>query len=177
MPLEFSSLFTSAMKFRSPIVLPERFTSSVSSRPCLVAEAISRIACWVTQRSTPPISPKRSAVARKAAGSTISPCSPRIRSSSSCCVVFACFRSKIGVLALVGLREERGERPPLELGDRVTEELARGGVGVVDRAPGVDQDDGLGKALHVRLRRRLVDSIGSGGCRGIHWVVPDRNAG
>ena len=65
------------------MVLPERLTSSTRSLPARLWDASRRIACWATHRSMPWIRPKRSAVARKAAGATSPPSSPRILISSS----------------------------------------------------------------------------------------------
>ena len=83
-------------KLSSVIVLPERLTSRISFLPLSFWAAIRRTACWVTQRSTAPIRPKRSAVARKAPGGTSWPFSPRIRSSSSYWVTSSVSRFWIG---------------------------------------------------------------------------------
>ena len=91
MPVSAISRSTSSGIARSPIDLPETLTSSRTS-----CSASRWIALRTTHWSISWISPKRSAVSMNAAGMTISPSSPIIRSSSSYCVIASEASSMIG---------------------------------------------------------------------------------
>ena len=83
MPVSAISRSTSSGMAGSPIDLPETLTSSAGTS----CSASRWIALRATQRSISWIRPKRSAVSMKAAGMTISPSSPIMRSSSSYWVI------------------------------------------------------------------------------------------
>ena len=91
MPVSAISRSTSSGMARSPIDLPETLTSRRTS-----CSASRWIALRATHWSISWIRPKRSAVSMNAAGMTISPSSPIMRSSSSYWVIESVASSRIG---------------------------------------------------------------------------------